>query len=296
VFVPVIMGLGLVTGRPVRRGVTRAVLIGVTAGGIVGAALLLWGRGLMPGIRFTTVSRHALTPKPYGALALVVLRDCGMLLAIALVGAVMLARLGLRSATLAVMLLAGAFILPFGQIRIHEFVSLDKHLAFSTIFLAVLAGWAVQSVRWRLGRATAAVVLVWLVVLECLWRSNGFFTGWPNIGRVVAVLDRDPQPGTYMSLEADAFKYYTRDHSHVVWQTAYGLYSDGPAAVTNSVRTGQIETFVYRSNAAELSPAYVRVQAVLQRELKASGRYRLLATFRVQKYRPGSWFIWQKVR
>jgi 4-amino-4-deoxy-L-arabinose transferase-like glycosyltransferase len=301
-FVPVVMGLALATTQPTRRGLKRGLVIGLVPAGIFVGILALWGSSLKNGIEFTTTSRQALGWKSYPNLLGVVALDSGLLIVLALGGALLMVR-SWRSGLIAAVLLAAAAVLPAAQIRIHEYVSLDKHMAYAALFLSVLGGRSLANVSLRHLRVVAAVVLVWLLVLNGLWRSDGFFHGWPNVGGVVAAVKENPKPGTYLSFEADAFRYYTKTSDpSIKWEVAYALFDTGSQEtatrnIAAAVSSGRYEGYVYRSEAAGMSAKDTELQQLLQRALETSTtvRYRLVASLRVEKYRSGNWYVWQKV-
>lgn len=296
VFVPMVAGLAVVTHRQWRAGLVRAAMITVLPVVLAAVSVATWAHSLLPGIEFTTSSRHALTYMDYGSLMKVVARDCLLLLVVAIAGLIGLLRTSRRSAALGLLLVAAAVVLPAGQIRIHEFTSLDKHIAYGSVFLALLAGRAVATVSLRNAKIFVALGLVWVTLLEGLWRSDIFFHGWPDESQIVAVLDEHAVPGTYVAFEADSFAYYLRDNEAVRWQTAYALFNQGTAAVVDEVHSGRIAGWVFRTGAFGLNSSYAVTQAAMLRALASDPQYRLVAHRKAQRYSPGYWFVYEKVR
>jgi hypothetical protein len=301
VFVPVVMSLALATTQPTRRGLSRGLVIGLVPAGIIAGVLALWGSSLKNGIEFTTTSRQVNWWKSYPDLLGLVALDAGLLIVLALAGATLMVR-SWRSGLIAAVLLAAAAILPAGQIRIHENMSLDKHLAYAALFLSVLGGRALANISLHHLRLTAAAVLVWLLMLNGLWRSDAFFR-WANVGGVVAVIKQNPNPGTYLAFEPDAINYYTKTEPGIKWEGAYRLFHTGSPEtaaknIAEAVSTGRYEGYVYRSEAPGMDPSDTMLQQQLQRDLATSTtvRYQLVASPKVSKYQSGDWYVWQKVR
>jgi hypothetical protein len=181
-------------------------------------------------------------------------------------------------------------------------MSLDKHLAYAALFLSVLGGRALANISLHHLRLTAAAVLVWLLMLNGLWRSDAFFR-WANVGGVVAVIKQNPNPGTYLAFEPDAINYYTKTEPGIKWEGAYRLFHTGSPEtaaknIAEAVSTGRYEGYVYRSEAPGMDPSDTMLQQQLQRDLATSTtvRYQLVASPRVSKYQSGDWYVWQKVR
>jgi hypothetical protein len=301
VFVPVVMSLALATTQPTRRGLSRGLVIGLVPAGIIAGILALWGSGLKNGIEYTTTARQAIVWKSYPDLLGVVALDAGLLIVVALAGATLIVR-SWRSGLIAAVLLAAAAVLPAGQIRIHENISLDKHLGYAALFLSVLGGRALANISFHHLRLIAAAVLVWLLVLNGLWRSDAFFFKWPNVGGVVAAIKQNPKPGTYLAFEADAINYYTKTEPGMKWESANGLFHTGSPEtaaknIAEAVSTGRYEGYVYRSEATGMPARDDMLQHELQRALETSTtvRYQLQASLRAYKDQPGDWYVWQKV-
>ena len=100
--------------------------------------------------------------------------DIGLTYALAVTGILLMLRRRVwdRAVLMAVMLCAGS-VIQASSLRIHEFVSLDKHTAFTALFCAVPAAVALEWARSKRGRAILAVAVVsWLLLIDGMWRSH----------------------------------------------------------------------------------------------------------------------------
>ena len=137
-------------------------------------------------------------PTSLSALVAYLVQDIGLLLVLALAGAALLARSS-RSTLLALALLGGAALLPLAQMRLGEDVSFEKHLGYSALFLAPLAGRALGGLtRRRLG-GLLVVALVWTLGVTGLARSMAMYQ-WPDVRPVVELVEEaGAPPGQYLS-------------------------------------------------------------------------------------------------
>lgn len=293
---PFVLLLMLLTGSSYpRRDIGRAVVAGVTSLGLLLGGYLMWGHLIVAGLRFTTTGRTVEAPTPYTALVGSFLRDAGLLLALAVIGAVVLLnRRSWRLLTVTAVCLAAGALIPFSQIRIHEFVSLDKHSDFSALFFSLPAGFALD---WALNRRVRAklltVALLWLVLVDGMWRSNIQYA-WPKtIMAPIAAVNRNPIPGTYLSFDGDTGAFYTKAHPEVKWQMAYNIYAQGPAAVLAAVRNHTYAGFLYQTG--NESDVNLATQRQLTAALDRGSYYRLVGTWVVNPYLPSRWYLWQRV-
>jgi hypothetical protein len=255
----------------------------------------LWGSGIKQGLSFTTTARQALTYESYPFLFKTLAQDVGVLGVIAVVGAaVLLARGDRRSTALSMVCLTAGLALPLSQIRIHEFVSLDKHTAFAALFFSFPAAVALD---WAFTRAVRikviALVLVWILLLNGLWRSDIQYY-WPSsIMKTVHAVERNPVPGLYLSFDASTYQYYMQNYPEVKWQTAYGLFDAGTAAVLAAERSHRYAGFVYETGNEHA--ANLATQRQLGYALGRDRYYYLVATYRVDPYHKTEWYVWQHV-
>lgn len=222
--------------------ITRSLAVAAGVGGSVAAVYLAADDRVRESIAFTTTQRSALSPAPRDYLAVQIPEFAWPVLFAAVLGLVWLLYSRRWSAAVwGLGLLATALLLPVAQIKLGEAVSFQKHLAYSTAFLAPLAGWGLAR-PWRLAIWTP--VLVWFAVLVGMWglfRSHDLMQ-YPDVRPVVANLEL--QRGVYLSSSADSLAYYTIEEPGIQWRTTFELYSGGPEKIRAAVREQRYEAVV----------------------------------------------------
>jgi hypothetical protein len=300
-FAPFVIGLAIVCGMGTAPRVrVLAVLRGVVAAGttivLLLAAYRLWGGSVSAGLKVTTTGRRAIDYRPDGVLLRSLSFDVGLLAVLAVVGAAIAVRRRMaKQGAASVLCIGAAAFLPLSQLRIHEFVSLDKHTAFSALFLAIPAG---SALAWlsRANRVSrvATVVLVWIVVVNGLWRSEVQYS-WPSsLLTVLSLVQRDPVPGVYLSTDGDAARYYSGDTPEIRWTTSssgYSLFDQGERAVVDAIASGRYAGFVYRTGDDGTGP---ETETAATAYLAGDDRYRLVGHFRQSPYVPYVWYVWQR--
>jgi hypothetical protein len=258
-------------------GLRRGAAAAGTALALLGLAWLRWGDLLGPGVAFTTTQRNALGPTPAALLLGSLLVTMGLLLALALAGALRPARPGLgrmRSIVLNLALLGGGLALPLGQVRLGEGVSFGKHLAYSALFLAPLAGRQLAAMSRGLLKLLPVGIVAAAALLVAWVRSDALYHEWVDVSPVAAAIEADPQPGTYLSSAADVLAYYTADEPALAWDTTFALYAEGEDEIVAAVREGRYRMVVLRTGTTG-NPDQDLGQAVLLGALNASDDYRL---------------------
>lgn len=289
VFVPAVLAIVLVsTGwrwmRPLLAG-------GVVAA-LLGGAYVLWGSGVRAGILFTTANRTALSPAPLTQLVGYIVTHIGPILALALLGAVLSANSPTRR-FLAIGWLATAVILPASQIHLGEAVSFEKHLAYSALFLAPLAGIGVKRIGETRFRLFAVFLVLWVLAVCGLSTSKAMYE-WPSVDKVIGSVTADPRPGTYLSTSARSLAYYTRAaYPQITWEEQYGLFDRGDAQIAAAVTNKTYERVIFQSGTSG-NPVEDARQAVFVAALETSPDYQLIADpFPVREYSTDRWFIYQ---
>jgi hypothetical protein len=304
-FVLVLMG-AIGGGASIRRRGARVLFGAVFALGLLGLGDYAWGSAISEGLRFTTTNRRALDYKSYPYLFEQVGRDVGLLVALSAVAiVVVLYRSEWRQALTIVLCLGAGAALPAGQIRIHEYVSLDKHTAFSALFFALPAG---VGLNWLFSRGIRVKVItfvgVWILLVNGLSRSSVQYHGWPSsIAAPIGYIRAHPVSGNYLSFDANSEGYYTRNEPDIKWVTAYYLFGQGQKAVTAAVKSEQYSGFVFCAPgiAAECHSGTIesgpddRIAAALMKQLSVDPDYRLVFKSKVYSYEKSSWFVWQRV-
>ena len=238
------------------------------------AARTCLGSGVRAGILFTTANRTALSPAPLTQLVGYIVTHIGPILALALLGAVLSANSPTRR-ILAIGWLATAAILPASQMHLGEAVSFEKHLAYSALFLAPLAGIGVKRIGETRFRMLAVFLVLWVVAVCGLSTSKAMYE-WPSVDKVIAAVTADPHPGMYLSTSARSLAYYTRDaYPQITWEEHYGLFDRGDAQIAAAVTNKTYERVIFQSGTSG-NPVEDARQAVFVAALKASPDYQLV--------------------
>lgn len=228
-FDPVVVVLAA-QGETERRGrkpaLGRGGSFAVSVLAIVAALMAIGGRLYVTGILHTTLARAAGDRSP-----LLVLEDAlkwaGVVGVLAWVGVAICWRHGTKAQTLALALLAVAWLLaPLNQARIETITSLPQNVGFGAFLAAPAAGYALAQVsritrRRRLSLAAAGLIAV--IALGPLaglgWaQASGLYRGWPDSSLVITSLHRLTQarPGHYLAEDDEVPAYYLR--RQVPWQ------------------------------------------------------------------------------
>ncbi len=293
-FALVVLGVLAVANKDSGR---RVLVAAVTFAAALVVAWAEWGSTLAPGIEFSTTARTALGPSPRPLLVGTLLVTIGLTLMLAVAGAFRPSPPHLgpwRNRLLSVGLLAAGLALPLGQVRLGEGVSFGKHMAFSALFLAPLAGRELAAMSRGMLRLLP-VALLSVVALTVGWsRSDALYREWVDVSPIVSVIAADPQEGRYLSSSSDVLEYYTSDFPQITWDTTFALYSAGEKAVRAAVKDGRYQMVVLRT-ASTGNPDQDFGQSILFDALTQSDQYQLASEpFPV---RPGSddrWLVFTK--
>jgi hypothetical protein len=286
-------------GRLWRRKVSSAVLRGGIATLVFAVLLLvgyhLWGSGIAVGVKFTTTSRKALNPAPLPVLLKSLLFDIGLTWALAASGILLLLRQRVwDKALLLIVMLGGGSVIQVSSVRIHEFISLDKHTFFSGFFCAVPAALALDRALSKRGRMILAVMaVIWLLLIDGMWRSKIQYS-WPSsIMTPIKEIKALDIPGQYFSFDSDAGAYYTTADPQIEWYpsaSAYALFSGGDGQVIAMERSHKFTGFLLQTN--DLSAQNLAELHVLYRCLAADPYYYQTSTVRVNSYGSAVWKVW----
>jgi hypothetical protein len=289
IFIPVVLGVVFLTSPR-----WRAVLAGVIAAAIPGAAWFAWSDQIAAGIAFTTADRTALSPYSAGELVAWMALDIGILILIALVGGLLLARRGPGHALLGLGLLGGGAALPAAQLILGEAVSFDKHMAYSALFLAPLAGYALAKLSRRTWKLLPVTVLLLTALLFGVSRSDAMFSSWVSVQPVLDVIEDDPRPGIYISSATDSLKYHLRDRPEITWETTFSLYPQGEEAIRVAVEDQRFQSVIFRS-ASTGAPDQDAGQGVLLQAVRDSSNYELTATMPAREHsETDMWLVFTK--
>jgi 4-amino-4-deoxy-L-arabinose transferase-like glycosyltransferase len=188
------------------------------------------GRDYWRGITTSTLAR----PQSSIPVATVLQRAyvwTGLILLLAVLGAVLASRSAERGKLLPAGLAAAVLIAPAVQAWLHTTVSLQKHVVFGAWFAAIAAGYAMARMsRVDPGRGWAAVMAL-PIAASTLFGSMGqaaaMYRVWPNSAVVVHDLRSAirAHPGRYLAEDYDVEAYYLR--ADVPWQRWSSTYTFG---------------------------------------------------------------------
>jgi hypothetical protein len=286
-------------GRSWRRNLPPAVLRGALAAlvfaGLLVGGYYLWGSGISGGVKFTTTGRKALDPTHTSFLLESLFYDIGLTFALAIGG--VLLTLGRRSwskVLLLVVMLGAGSVVQASSIRIHEFISLDKHTYFTGLFCAVPAAVALDWAFSKRGRtALAAAVIIWLLLIDGLWRSSLQYS-WPaSILKPISVIQTLNIPGEYFSFDSDAGEFYTQGNAAINWYPAAeanSIFGQGLPKVIETEKSHEFTGFLFQTT--NLSAESLSELHVLDRLLAADPYYFETGTYRVNSYTKAVWQLW----
>ncbi|WP_371479607.1 hypothetical protein [Kitasatospora sp. NBC_00315] len=255
-WVPVVLGIAVLAGPGGPPGAwfrwKRGLLLMFTFLLALAAAAGFAGERYISGFDHTTLKR-APGHDAYGYVAGEAAKWVGALLVVALVGVVVQLVAARRRGPegwsefwLAVVLLVGGVLAPANQIRIHTWLSLQKHVDFGAWFACIVAGLLLARIVTVLrSRAHVAVgiVAVALVVVPLGYAGSGqgrtMFGEWTDSKDFVAALDPYVRKGTdrYLVENYNVPAYYLRESSNwQQWKDLVGVYRRDPA--TGTQQTG----------------------------------------------------------
>jgi hypothetical protein len=188
-----------------------------------------------------------------------------------------------RMAGLALVLLGAAALLPAGQMMLSELSSFEKHLGYSAVFLAPLAGRGLDKLSRGVSVFALPVALVGAMLLTAESNADNL-TFWGDVEPVLEIIEAEPVPGLYLSVAATTLKDQTRDMDGIVWLETFDFFDTAEAeAEASQRRTRQAvseETFarvVLRGDVTG-NPAQDEAQEVLIDALTRSRTYTLEET------------------
>jgi Dolichyl-phosphate-mannose-protein mannosyltransferase len=286
-------------GLPWRWNFPQALLRGVVAAlvftGLLAGGYRLWGSGISVGIEFTTTGRKALDPTRTVILLESLLYDIGLTFALAISGILLMLRQHAWAKVLLMTVMVGAgSIIQASSVRIHEFISLDKHTYFSGFFCAVPAAVALDWAFSRRGRTTlAAVAIIWLLFVDGLWRSSLQYS-WPSsIMEPISVIEKLNIPGEYFSFDSDTGEFYTQGDPKIDWypaSEANSIFGQGLQKVVQTEKGHQFTGFLFQTT--NLSAQSLSELHVLDRLLASDPYYFETGTFKVNPYTKAVWQLW----
>jgi dolichyl-phosphate-mannose-protein mannosyltransferase len=298
-FVPTIVIMAGLAAWPYRR---RWALVPPPAllaaiGVILAGAYYLSGRNYQQGIQFTTLERFN-GASSTSSLLWDSLQWAGLPIALAVIGAAGYAfrpttdrheeiapgGSRLRRTVLGVVLAGSALLAPAEQIRIHTFVSLQKHIGFGLFLAAPIAGVGLARVVGDHFRRAQVGIAVWGAVLALgMTQANNLFNVWPNTAVFIPDFARYLQPGGHYLVEVDEVPiYYLRHHAdaqpdqftstyYIGYVDAQGQFLTGNAGYVAAIKAGYFHVVAYNY---QTTPA---VDQLIAKTLTTDPSYRLAA-------------------
>ncbi len=289
IFIPVVLGVVLLTSVP-----RRAALAALIAIVIPGAAWLIWSDQITGGIALNVFDRVELSPTPTGDLVAWLTLGIGILVLIAMAGGLLLARRGAGHALLGLGLFIGGMALPAAQLILGEGVSFDKHLAYSALFLAPLAGYALAKLSRGTWKLLPVIVLLLTILLFGFGRSEAMFNSWVSVKPVVDVIEENPQAGIYVSSATESLRYHLRDRAQVEG-LVFSDYPQDEDSTRVALEDRQFRSVILRT-ASTGSPEQDTAQASLLQALRDSPNYDLAATMPARDHSgTDMWLVFNQV-
>ncbi|MFT4164333.1 MAG: glycosyltransferase family 39 protein [Microlunatus sp.] len=295
-YVPIVCGLAVAVGwqRHRWRIVWRSAFIAATTVVVFFFVVLLWGRGLLPGLSQTTTARHVLNPATSVHLLQQTALWVGPWLLLAVIGAAFRVR---RQSLLVAVLLVGSVLAPLQQIHIGEATSLRKHVAFGLIFACALIGDLLARLarRWFLIPLVAAILAG--LTLHGMHFGGQFLRAYPEDSAFQQVLRRAvaANPGKPMLTEqSSAQRYELRDITTArQWNDTYVFNYDGVSGIEAYRRAIDDHYFgvIYLNFTTEESHNIVKLLSVGDPEQRY---YHLVAQVPgyINGERVGFWLVW----
>ncbi|HXW43607.1 MAG TPA: glycosyltransferase family 39 protein [Streptosporangiaceae bacterium] len=298
-FVPsivVIAGLAAWPSRS-RQALIRPIALAGLIAAMLATALDLAGHNYRQGIDFTTLDRFQGTSSA-GSLLWDSLQWAGLPFALALIGAIgfafrpytetgeHIAPAGtrLRRTCLGIVMAGSALLAPAEQIRIHTFVSLQKHIGFGLFLAAPIAGVGLARVIGDHFRRAQVGIAVWGAAMALgMTQANNLFNVWPNSATFVSDFTHYLHPGARYLVEVDEVPiYYLRHHAdaqpdqftstyYIGYVDQQGQFLTGNAGYVAALKAGYFQVVAYNF---QTTPS---VDQVLARTLATDPDYRLAA-------------------
>jgi len=298
-FVPTIVIMAGLAAWPYRRrwALVPPAALFAAIGGILAGAYYLSGANYQQGIQFTTLERFNGTSST-SSLLWDSLQWGGLPIALAVIGAVGYAispttdrdedmapgGSRLRRTVLGVVLAGSALLAPAEQIRIHTFVSLQKHIGFGLFLAAPIAGVGLARVVGDHFRRAQVGIAVWGAVLALgMTQANNLFNVWPNTSVFIPDFARYLRPGAHYLVEVDEVPiYYLRHHAdaqpdqftstyYIGYVDTQGQFLTGNAGYIAAIKAGYFQVVAYNY---QTTPA---VDQVIAQTLTTDPSYRLAA-------------------
>jgi Dolichyl-phosphate-mannose-protein mannosyltransferase len=298
-FVPSIVVIAGLAAWPSKRGkaLISPVALGTTIAAALAAALYLSGPNYRHGIDFTTLERFEGTSSA-ATLIWDSLQWAGLPFALAVIGAIGYAMRPytepgeqvapggsrLRRACLGIVMAASALLAPAEQIRIHTFVSLQKHIGFGLFLAAPIAGVGLARVIGDHFRRAQVGIAVWGATMALgMTQANNLFNAWPNSAAFITDFAHYLQPGARYLVEVDEVPIYYLRHDadaqpdqftstyYIGYVDQQGQFLTGNTGYVAAIRAGYFQVVAYNF---QTTPG---VDKIIASTLATDPSYRLAA-------------------
>jgi hypothetical protein len=293
--VVVLAGLAAWPYRGRMSAIGRPVVLALLTVGVLAGALGLAGQDYWQGVTSTTLQRAASTTSG-ASLVWDSAQWIGLPVLLAVLGAVTYAigpiadsgeRIAppgstMRRAALGIVLTGSALLAPANQIRIHTFVSLQKHVGFGLLFAAPIAG---AGLAWIIGdhlRRTQVGIAVWGALMALgMTQANDLFNAWPDSSVSIPEIARYLKPDANYLVEVPEVPiYYLRGHSEAqpeqftstynfTYKASSGQTLTGDAAYTAAIKDEYFSVIAFDYS---VTPA---TDAIIAHDLAVNPDYRL---------------------
>lgn len=307
-FVPTVLAL-LAWWSWRRRGLEEMLVrLGIALFSLAASGFIFFlnmDKQVLTGLSFTTTNRVSSGAMPVAVIQHIAIME-GIFLGLGFLG---LFFCGRQRLPLGLLLFGSVLLVPLYHTYKGEFVSLDKHLAFSMFFLAPLAGFAITSIADLLQkrpfcsvRLSQVTVLVFCLLIfpPGLQQARNLYEGWPSSTQLTMLLRPRVQPGVghYLAEDYDVLRYNLKNETDL-WQWSsldYFTYTDkenhnlaGEAAYKAAIQEGFFDLI-------ELSYGYHTPLAMqIAQNLIASNHYELIARIPIHNsYGSGYFWVWSK--
>ncbi|GCE25562.1 hypothetical protein KDA_10460 [Dictyobacter alpinus] len=288
------------------RTLLRVAIVIVTIAILGVMAYKLMDKDVLKGLSLTTTNRVAIVQRSPLELLIHVLQLGGIAYALGIVGLYLMFR-EKRSRWLALVLFGASLLVPAYHMYKQEYVSLDKHLAFSLFYVMPLVGYTLSKVsgytqqRFSLGRNwLAGLAIVLLVFTIGTQQAQTIYAGWADTTNLSYQLHTQLRAGSgrYLSEDIEVARYYAEDVSDS-WQwngVNFLYYTDphnkqfsGNDAFTRAIDDGYFDV-------VELSFNYQPYQArSIAQQMAATKNYDLVGKVKFQNsFGIGYYYLWHK--
>lgn len=267
----------------------------------IGLILMVFGFDVLTGLSFTTTNRVAIIKDSPLELGMISLTLGGFMFGLALIGVVLS---GWRRLVISLVLAGSGLLAPAYHIYKGELVSIQKHIAFSLIFAAPLAGYAVAQLckfgqngmgkRWLAGLTICLLMSSWGTQ-----QAQYQYHVWANTDALVEALKTQVRLGNERILvqELEVPRYYLQEFTvSKQWYGLYffdytdksGKYLQGQEAYTKAIQEGYFTLVVLHYDGNPLADYIDKI-------MKQTGQYELITKVPYQaEAGPGNYWIWRK--